>query len=139
MRKIKVKITNKGNRTRERLGSRVRPNEEKIIEITNNRELLTLKAVKDFEVKLIKEENTENEENNTENEVETEKQEEHTENVNKDTGNLSEDDYNELTIEEVLKHVESGLLDIDEAVAYETVGKNRKTLLDKLDNLRVGG
>lgn len=48
-------------------------------------------------------------------------------------------DYYDLNVEEVLRAVEEGVFDVDEAIAYEVAGKNRVTLLDKLEELKQGG
>lgn len=44
-------VTNKGRRTRYRLGVGFEPDKETEIKVLNNRQYLTIKAVKDFVVK----------------------------------------------------------------------------------------
>lgn len=114
MAKTKVRVTNTGKRVRERLGSRFLPNTEQEIEV-NSRQYITLKAVKDFKVEII----------------EDEKKEE-----TQDTVSDEEVDYYDLNIEEVLKAVEEGVFDVDEAIAREVAGKNRVTLLEKLEEIK---
>lgn len=159
----KIKVTNTGRRIRERLGSRFLPNQEQEL-IVNNRQYLTLKAVKDFSVEIIENENTEeyNENSGSDNEngyinnkIVT-KDNESTEinqtsdEINIKTDNMSNEeetnpndaqqddelDYYDLNIEEVLKAVEEGAFDVDEAIAYEVAGKNRVTLLEKLEEIK---
>lgn len=102
----KVKVTNSGRRVRYRLGKRFDPKETVELEV-NNRQLLTLRAVKDFVVEV----------------VEPPVQEGF--------------NYSNLNIEEVLNAVKEGKLTVEEAIAKEVSGKNRATLLDKLEELKV--
>ena len=101
-----VKVTNTGRQTRERLGKPVKPKETVEFEV-NQRQLLTLKAVRDFVVEEEEEELVEPELN-----------------------------YSNLNMEEVLQAVKDGKLTVEEAIAKEISGKNRSTLLDKLEELK---
>lgn len=125
----KIKVTNTGNRVRERLGSRILPNQTVEIEV-NSRGYLTFKAVRDFEVEVLDVEEKETAE------VSSETTEE--ENASQDEELDAQDgelDYYELTIDEVLKAVDEGVYDVGEALALEIAGKNRVTLIDKLETL----
>lgn len=137
MSKTKVLVTNNGKRIRDRLGSRFLPNETKEMEV-NRRQYLTLKAVKDFTVEIIKEDKKKDDDNNIKSNVDINNQV-----VTKDEDNEKntfddELDYYDLNVEEVLRAVEEGVFDVDEAIAYEVAGKNRVTLLDKLEELKQG-
>lgn len=123
MAKTKVRVTNNGKRVRERLGTRFLPNKEEFLEV-NNRQYLTLKAVKDFTVEIIQDEEITKEED-TENEAEFNPQD-------------VEVDYYDLTIDGVLEAVENGAFTVEEAIALEVSGKNRVTLLEKLEELKQG-
>lgn len=103
-----VKVINTGKRTRERLGYRFDPKQEVEL-MVNNRQLLTLRAVKDFDVEVV--------------EVE-------------DSPDQEVLNYSSLNVEEVLKAVKDGKLTVEEAIAKEIAGKNRTTLLDKLEELK---
>lgn len=138
MSKIRVLVTNNGKRIRDRLGSRFLPNETKEMEV-NRRQYLTLKAVKDFTVEIIKEDKKKDDDNNIKSNVDINNKV-----VTKDEDNEKnrfgdELDYYDLNIEEVLKAVEEGIFDVDEAIAYEVSGKNRVTLLNKLEELKKQG
>lgn len=138
MSKTRVLVTNNGKRIRDRLGSRFLPNETKEMEV-NRRQYLTLKAVKDFTVEIIKEDKNKDDDINIKSNVDINNQV-----VTKDEDNEKntfddELDYYDLNIEEVLRAVEEGVFDVDEAIAYEVAGKNRVTLLDKLEELKQGG
>lgn len=101
-----VKVTNTGRRVRERLGVRFDP--KKTVELmVNNRQLLTLRAVKDFDVEVVE-----------------------------DSPVQEELNYSNLNMDEVLNAVKEGKLTVDEAIAKEVAGKNRSTLLDKLEELK---
>ena len=98
-----VKVTNVGRRTRDRLGIKFIPEQEETLSV-NNRQLLTLRAVKDFKVEVPEEPEGEEELN-----------------------------YSDLNMDEVLKAIEDGKITVDKAIAKEVAGKNRTTLLDKLE------
>lgn len=101
-----VKVTNTGRRVRERLGVRFDP--KKTVELmVNNRQLLTLRAVKDFDVEVVE-----------------------------DSPVQEELNFSDLNMDEVLNAVKEGKLTVDEAIAKEVAGKNRSTLLDKLEELK---
>jgi len=100
-----VKVTNTGRRTRDRLGVQFNP-KETVELMVNNRQLLTLRAVKDFKVEVVE-------------------------------PPVQEDiNYSDLNVNEILKAVEEGKLTVEEAIAEEISGKNRSTLLDKLEELK---
>lgn len=130
---------------RDRLGLRFVPHQEKAVEV-NSRQYLTLKAVKDLDITIIDDaednENT-NDINTNINDDSTVMDEDDTEIENNDTDEVT--DIQELqkeidgsTVDEVIAMVEGGQISADEAIAYETVGKNRPTLLDKLEELKQG-
>lgn len=139
----KVKVTNKGNKKRERLGSRFIPKDSKILEV-NSRQYMTLKSVKDFEVEVLDEYDKKRFEAKKEDDVlELDQQDgviDHDVNdQEKEVFENEEDqedafDYDDLTINDVLKAVDEGVLSVDEAIAKEVAGKNRVTLLDKLED-----
>lgn len=127
MSKRKVVVTNVGRRVRERLGSRFLPNESQELEV-NSRQYLTLKAVKDFVVEIVENDKNTNEEI---------KQSENDDNNNVENDeNEGELDYYDLNIEEVLKAVNEGIFDVDKAIALELAGKNRVTLIEKLEEIK---
>lgn len=128
MNKQRIRVINKGRRVRERLGSRFLPNQEQEL-FVNSRQYLTLKAVKDFEVEVI---DSDSNDANHDDDIDSE-------NDAKDSVFDEELDYYDLNIENVLKAVEEGVFGVDEAIAYEVAGKNRVTLLDKLEELKQGG
>lgn len=137
--KIKVRVTNIGNRIRDRLGSRFYPNQTKEVEI-NKRHLVILRAVKDFTVEVISEEN---ENTATENNIKSNVK------INNDIVTKEENeeqidenevfDYDSLTIDQVLEAIESGQITVEEAIAFEVAGKNRSTLLNKLEVMKDKG
>lgn len=138
MNKQTVSVINTGRRVRDRLGSRFLPNQERILKV-NGRQYLTLKAVKDFKVTIV--------DNNESNQVEKpevdsneKSEEENVEQNEKDTQEIQElqELINESTVDHVLDMVNNSDINIDEAIAYETVGKNRTTLIDKLEELKQG-
>lgn len=130
----KVKVINKGRRMRDRLGSRFFPEQEKIMEV-NNRQHLTLKAVRNFQVEVIEEANNQSDSvNKINNKVVTKEEPEN----EKEPNSSDELNYHDLNIEEVLKAVEDGSLDVNEAVEHETANKNRVTLLEKLKEFKQG-
>ena len=138
MSKTRVLVTNNGKRIRDRLGSRFLPNETKEMEV-NRKQYLTLKAVKDFTVEIIEEDKKKDDNNNIKSNVDINNKV-----VTKDEDNEKnrfgdELDYYDLNIEEVLKAVKEGIFDVDEAIAYEVAGKNRVTLLNKLEELKKQG
>lgn len=131
-------MINRGKRIRDRLGSRFLPNQPQELEV-NSRQYLTLKAVKDFTVEIINEDKKKDDDNNIKSNVDINNQV-----VTKDEDNEKntfddELDYYDLNVEEVLRAVEEGIFDVDEAIAYEVAGKNRVTLLNKLEELKQGG
>lgn len=138
-----VKVINKGTRVRDRLGLRFLPEKEQIVKV-NGRQYLTLKAVKDFHVEVVE---AEQEETDQEDIEETEEAEESVESADLNDEKVKENDeidaiqelqtlINDSNIDEVVELVESGKVNVDEAIAYETVGKNRNTLIEKLEGLR---
>ena len=138
MSKIRVLVTNNGKRIRDRLGSRFLPNQTKEMEV-NRKQYLTLKAVKDFTVEIIEEDKKKDDNNNIKSNVDINNKV-----VTKDEDNEKntfgdELNYYDLNIEEVLKAVKEGIFDVDEAIAYEVAGKNRVTLLNKLEELKKQG
>lgn len=138
MAKRKVRVINRGKRIRDRLGSRFLPNETKEMEV-NRRQYLTLKAVKDFTVEIIKEDKKKDDDINIKSNVDINNQVVTKDEDNEKNSFDDELDYYDLNIEEVLRAVEEGVFDVDEAIAYEVAGKNRVTLLDKLEELKQGG
>lgn len=140
-----VRVINKGSRVRERLGSRFLPNVEQKLYV-NSREYLTLKAVRDFKVEVLednekKEDKNKKKVNNKEqinNKVVTKdiKDEESDSNQAKIDDSSADLDYYDLNIEEVIKAVKDGIFDVDVAIAYEVAGKNRVTLLEKLEEMK---
>jgi len=108
-----VKVTNVGRRTRDRLGIKFVPKQEETLSV-NNRQLLTLRAVKDFKVEVIEQEVPEEPEGEEES-----------------VG--QELNYSDLNMDEVLKAIEDGKITVDKAIAKEVAGKNRTTLLEKLE------
>lgn len=127
---IKVRVTNTGDRVRHRLGVSFRPNKTKEVEILK-RHLIVLNAVKDFVVEVLEDKKTEKYQGEG-NEVEGS-----SENNKKELSPVEELNYHELTIEEVLEAVRINNLSVDEAIAYEVSGKNRVTLLEKLEELKA--
>ncbi|KQB92110.1 hypothetical protein [Geobacillus sp. PA-3] len=111
-----LRVVNKGKKTRYRLGVEFPPNQT--VEITvSNREYLTVKAVRDFEVEIVSEDET------------------------KQSSDIAETDapslgVQDMTIDEVLQAVKEGKLSVDEALSQEKAGKNRSTLIDKLEALK---
>jgi antitoxin component of MazEF toxin-antitoxin module len=144
----KLKVTNTGKRMRDRLGLRFLPNQEQEVEV-NNRQYLTLKAVKDFEVEILDDTNNNTDDNsgndtdiNNENDINDNDSNDETNNDDdlNDTESDSDEelDYYDLNIDEVLKAVREGKIDVDEAIAREVAGKNRVTLLDQLEDMKQG-
>lgn len=113
-----VKVTNVGRRTRDRLGVKFVPKQEEALSV-NNRQLLTLRAVKDFKVEVVEPEEVPENEGEPEGEGESVGQE-----LN----------YSDLNIDEVMKAIEDGKITVDEAIAKEIAGKNRASLLEKLED-----
>ena len=142
MAKRKVRVINRGKRIRDRLGSRFLPNETKEMEV-NRRQYLTLKAVKDFEVTIIDKnvdnDNDINVNNNMDNNNKNNNDADKADNAH-NNGELGRKiNYDDLTIDEVIKAVKEGKIDVDEAIALEVTGKNRVTLLNKLEDLKKEG
>lgn len=143
MTKVNVSVVNTGKRMRDRLGSRFTPNKEVILEGLNQRQYLTLKAVKDFKVTIIEEEKNEDPLDNNGNEPDGNENDENS-NENPEDNNTNDDgnnddgelDYYDLNVAEVIKAVEQGVYDVDEAIAHELAGKSRTTLLEKLEVLK---
>lgn len=138
MSKIRVLVTNNGKRIRDRLGSRFLPNQTKEMEV-NRKQYLTLKAVKDFTVEIIEEDKKKDDNNNIKSNVDINNKVVTKDEDNEKNGFGDELDYYDLNIEEVLKAVKEGVFDVDEAIAYEVAGKNRVTLLNKLEELKKQG
>lgn len=143
MKKQYVIVTNTGKRVRDRLGSRFLPNESQTLYV-NSRQYLTLKAVKDFEVSIAKDEHAKLDEDTAEQLItsehkESDKKEDEAEQErsSQDIQELQEK-LNESNVDQVIEMVANNELTVDEAIAYETVGKNRTTLLDKLEELKQG-
>lgn len=135
MLKLKVEVFNKGKRVRERLGSRIAPKERKIFEVNAN-QYMTLKAVKDFEVRILDHNSDIANDVDNDNDSEIDNKHESVSVSNSDNDAVSELDFNSMTIDEVLEAVENGQIDVDKAIALEITGKNRKTLLNKLEELK---
>lgn len=137
-----VKVVNRGKRVRDRLGSRFLPHVEQTLKV-NNRQYLTLKAVKDFEVTII-DKNVDNDSdinvnNNMDNNNKNNNDADKADNAH-NNGELGEKiNYDDLTINEVIKAVKEGKIDVDEAIGLEVAGKNRVTLLNKLEDLKKEG
>lgn len=138
----KLKVLNTGKKTRSRLGYNFEPKKEKEIEVSN-REYMTVKAVRDFEVEIL--DNTEKESDGTEGSetLNVENDDiDHTvpeEEIEEDTESDSEESINlsDLTVDEAIKAVENGKIGADEAIAQEIQGKNRSTLLDELEGMKT--
>lgn len=133
--KLKVEVFNKGKRVRERLGSRIAPRERKIFEVNAN-QYMTLKAVKDFEVRILDHNSDIANDVDNDNDSEIDNKHESVSVSDSDDDAVSELDFNSMTIDEVLEAVENGQIDVDKAIALEITGKNRKTLLNKLEELK---
>jgi hypothetical protein len=111
-----LRVVNRGKKARYRLGVEFPPNQT--VEITvSNREYLTVKAVRDFEVEIVSEDETKQSHGIAET----------------DAPSL---DISGLTIDDVLEAVKEGKLSVDEALSQEKTGKNRSTLIDKLEALK---
>ncbi|ADI25339.1 hypothetical protein [Geobacillus sp. C56-T3] len=114
-----LRVVNKGRKTRYRLGIEFPPNQP--VEITvGNREYLTVKAVRDFEVEII--------------EKDDKSETKHRHESAKTAGNSL--DVQSMTIDEVLEAVKEGKISVDEALSQEKAGKNRSRLIDKLEALK---
>ncbi|MEB3752490.1 hypothetical protein MKY25_01655 [Geobacillus sp. FSL W8-0032] len=114
-----LRVTNKGKKARYRLGVEFPPNQT--VEITvSNREYLTVKAVRDFEVEIV----SEGDKSETKRRHESAKPTE------------PALDVQSMTIDEVLEAVKEGKLSVDEALSQEKAGKKRSTLIDKLEALK---
>lgn len=129
-----------GNRVRNRIGLRFVPQQEQVVEV-NSRQYLTLKAVKDLDVTIV-DDNDDHIDTNI-NDDSTVMDEDDTEIENNDTDDVTDiqelqNTINGSTVDQVVAMVESGQISADEAIAYETVGKNRATLIDKLEDLKQG-
>ncbi|MGP4041901.1 hypothetical protein ACTWP4_18665 [Gracilibacillus sp. D59] len=156
---LRVTVKNTGRVSRHRLGVEFPAKEEITIDVSN-REYITVKAVKDFEI-IEKEDlspNTENddqtdgESNNEDNaegnknaedenesaESNDEGSEDNSENSSEDTTDDAEEAFQDLTVDEAVKAVENGEYDVDEAIKYEKNGKERSTLIEKLEGLKEG-
>lgn len=115
---MKLKVFNKGTRTRYRLGVGFPPKKEVEIEVSK-RDYLTIKAVRDFEVMILEDSKEQNAQ------------------ISPGNGPISGDiDLSELNISEVVKLVEEGKMKPEEAIAKEVAGKNRQTLIEKLEKLK---
>ncbi|KMY60114.1 hypothetical protein [Geobacillus stearothermophilus] len=114
-----LRVVNKGKKARYRLGVEFPPNQT--VEITvSNREYLTVKAVRDFEVEIVSEDDK------------SEAKHSH-ESAKTNAPSL---DVQSMTIDEVLEAVKEGKLSVDEALSQEKAGKKRSTLIDKLESLK---
>lgn len=116
----RLRVVNRGKKTRHRVGVGFPPNKE--VEVTvSNREYLTVKAVRDFEVTILDDEKKKDAPETSGNEV-----------------NSAEFNLSELNVSEVLKIVQEGKLKPEEAIALELTAKNRTTLIEKLENMKEG-
>lgn len=109
---IRVRVKNTGRRTRHRLGVEFPPGEEKTVEVST-REYITIKAVKDFKIM-------------------------RTENLSSKPENGEENTFQDLTIEEAINYVEDEEISVEEAIQLEKEGKNRSTLIEKLEGMKEG-
>lgn len=134
---IKVRVTNIGQRTRSRLGVSVKPKETVELTVTS-RQFITVKAVKDFKVEIIDEENKKTESLPNENEESENNNNENNSHSSNDVESEKAEnlDINKLTADEVVQAVKDGILNIDEAIALEVAGKSRVTLIEKLEKLK---
>lgn len=122
---ITVKVINKGKRVRDRVGVRFVPNKEYTVTVSKN-QFVSLRAVKDFYVEEVTEE-TVPEEEVEEEPAELEDEEELIENLKS------------MNVEDFLQKVKESNIDIDTAIAIETTGKNRVTLIEQLEELKEQG
>ncbi|MED3733900.1 hypothetical protein [Geobacillus stearothermophilus] len=114
-----LRVVNKGRKTRFRLGIEFPPN--KVVEVTvGNREYLTVKAVRDFEVEIVEKDDKSGARDRHESA--------------KTAGNSL--DVQSMTIDEVLEAVKEGKISVDDALSQEKSGKKRSTLIDKLEALK---
>ena len=95
-----------------------------------------LKAVKDFEVRILDHNSDIANDVDNDNDSEIDNKHESVSVSDSDDDAVSELDFNSMTIDEVLEAVENGQIDVDKAIALEITGKNRKTLLNKLEELK---
>jgi hypothetical protein len=131
---ITVKVVNKGRRIRDRLGSRFLPNEEQILEVNPN-QYIALKAVRDFEVEIL--DNNSDIDSNNANDIDIAVENNLGDSeINNDHNSNDDLDYYDLTVDEVLKAVEEGKFSVEEVIGLEVAGKNRRTLLDKLEDMK---
>lgn len=141
----KLTVINKGKQVRHRLGVGFLPNKETEITVSS-REYLTIKAVRDFDIvkevdltekkKKKKKEKDSNSNMDNNNDNDNNNQEGNQEgNENSEENNL---DLQSMNMEQVIQVVEEGAISIDEAIALEIQGKNRATLLDKLEGMKEG-
>lgn len=131
---ITVKVVNKGRRIRDRLGSRFLPNEEQILEVNPN-QYIALKAVRDFEVEIF--DNNSDIDSNNVNDIDIAVENNLGDSeINNDHNSNDDLDYYDLTVDEVLKAVEEGKFSVEEVIGLEVAGKNRRTLLDKLEDMK---
>jgi hypothetical protein len=131
---ITVKVVNKGRRIRDRLGSRFLPNEEQILEVNPN-QYIALKAVRDFEVEIL--DNNSDIDSNNVNDIDIAVENNLGDSeINNDHNSNDDLDYYDLTVDEVLKAVEEGKFSVEEVIGLEVAGKNRRTLLDKLEDMK---
>lgn len=114
----KVNVTNTGNRTRIRLGTRLAPGESKTFDV-NARGRIALNAVRDFTVEPIEEEKQPAGDQNDQ--------------------DVLKEKLAAVNIDGALTMVKGGELSVDEAIALETVGKNRATLIEQLEHLKKSG
>lgn len=117
---MKLKVVNTGNKVRDRLGIRFVPKQEQEIEVSN-REYLTVKAVKDLTVTIVEKEGIIPDNND-----------------NNDDKNDVKETLGSANVEDFISIVVDNDIDIDEAIALEVSGKNRPSLLEKLEALKQG-
>lgn len=120
----KLLVTNKGKTTRYRLGVGFEPNKPKEIEVSKT-QVITVKAVRDFEVEFIEE--APKKEN-----VSEEPKEEAEETEDEDF----KEELQESNIDDFIDTVIENHIDIDRAIAIETEGKNRVTLIERLEEFK---
>lgn len=115
----RIRVTNKGERIRSRLGVSFYPNQPVEITVTD-RTFIVIKAVKDFEVEILDEGK-----DIPQNEVKREVPE-----------NFDGLDLAGMTAKEVIKTVKTGIISIDEAIEREKAGRNRKSLIEQLEGMK---
>lgn len=119
---VKVKVTNTGERERSRLGVSVKPGKTRSVTVTNPRDLLTLRAVRDFDVSDVGADAAEVLDEGASGAS-----------AGAETDNSEADvDVSAMTVDEVLAAVASGEVSVEDALAAEQAGKNRSSLVKQL-------